>query len=224
MFYFKCQQPDTPAHSRSLQLLRNFWYWIFPNHSSFPNNCWDTFVKRKDHLLITIDIKYQIWKFVVIFTDNNFLYLVWYLVMSLLGHYNNFFFASQLLDIAMGVKTQRTILSSVTHNGKQLRMTMVGLLAVVVYLYTVVAFFCKFYNMSEDEDEPDMKCDDMMTYNRMKQTSKSHKPAEIVSTDVSVSDDVFAVRCTVSRISVGGAPGTEEKFSRDTCLTVQWRD
>ena len=40
-----------------------------------------------------------------------------------------------------------------------------GLLAVVVYLYTVVAFnfFRKFYNKSEDEDEPDMKCDDMMT-------------------------------------------------------------
>lgn len=46
----------------------------------------------------------------------------------------------------------------------QLMMT-VGLLAVVVYLYTVVAFnfFRKFYNKSEDEDEPDMKCDDMMT-------------------------------------------------------------
>nr|XP_015196138.1 PREDICTED: ryanodine receptor 1 [Lepisosteus oculatus] len=94
----------------------------------------------------------------------SFLYLVWYLVMSLLGHYNNFFFACHLLDIAMGVKTLRTILSSVTHNGKQLMMT-VGLLAVVVYLYTVVAFnfFRKFYNKSEDEDEPDMKCDDMMT-------------------------------------------------------------
>ena len=39
--------------------------------------------------------------------------------MSLLGHYNNFFFAAHLLDIAMGVKTLRTILSSVTHNGKQ---------------------------------------------------------------------------------------------------------
>lgn len=40
-----------------------------------------------------------------------------------------------------------------------------GLLAVVVYLYTVVAFnfFRKFYNKSEDEDQPDMKCDDMMT-------------------------------------------------------------
>lgn len=41
------------------------------------------------------------------------------MVMSLLGHYNNFFFAAHLLDIAMGVKTLRTILSSVTHNGKQ---------------------------------------------------------------------------------------------------------
>ncbi|KAK2823050.1 hypothetical protein Q7C36_019650 [Tachysurus vachellii] len=103
--------------------------------------------------IAAIDMKYQ-----------TFLYLVWYTVMSLLGHYNNFFFACHLLDIAMGVKTLRTILSSVTHNGKQLMMT-VGLLAVVVYLYTVVAFnfFRKFYNKSEDEDEPDMKCDDMMT-------------------------------------------------------------
>ncbi|ETE62254.1 Ryanodine receptor 1, partial [Ophiophagus hannah] len=112
----------------------------------------------------SIDIKYKIWKLGVIFTDNSFLYLFWYMVMSILGHYNNFFFACHLLDIAMGVKTLRTILSSVTHNGKQLMMT-VGLLAVVVYLYTVVAFnfFRKFYNKSEDEDEPDMKCDDMMT-------------------------------------------------------------
>uniref|UniRef100_A0A8D0GF69 Ryanodine receptor 1 n=1 Tax=Sphenodon punctatus TaxID=8508 RepID=A0A8D0GF69_SPHPU len=117
--------------------------------------------------ITSIDIKYQIWKFGVIFTDNSFLYLAWYMVMSVLGHYNNFFFACHLLDIAMGVKTLRTILSSVTHNGKQLMMT-VGLLAVVVYLYTVVAFnfFRKFYNKSEDEDEPDMKCDDMMTVRR----------------------------------------------------------
>nr|XP_031302933.1 ryanodine receptor 1-like [Camelus dromedarius] len=51
------------------------------------------------------------------------------MAMSLLGHYNNFFFAAHLLDIAMGVKTLRTILSSVTHDGKQLVMTL-GLLAV----------------------------------------------------------------------------------------------
>ncbi|XP_035465429.1 ryanodine receptor 3 isoform X3 [Scophthalmus maximus] len=114
--------------------------------------------------LSSIDTKYHIWKLGVVFTDNSFLYLVWYTTMSILGHYNNFFFAAHLLDIAMGFKTLRTILSSVTHNGKQLVLT-VGLLAVVVYLYTVVAFnfFRKFYNKSEDDDEPDMKCDDMMT-------------------------------------------------------------
>ncbi|KAJ7989095.1 hypothetical protein DPEC_G00315980 [Dallia pectoralis] len=112
----------------------------------------------------SIDTKYHCWKLGVVFTDNSFLYLVWYTTMSILGHYNNFFFAAHLLDIAMGFKTLRTILSSVTHNGKQLVLT-VGLLAVVVYLYTVVAFnfFRKFYNKSEDEDQPDMKCDDMMT-------------------------------------------------------------
>ncbi|XP_039525300.1 ryanodine receptor 3 isoform X4 [Pimephales promelas] len=114
--------------------------------------------------LSSIDTKYHVWKLGVVFTDNSFLYLVWYTTMSILGHYNNFFFAAHLLDIAMGFKTLRTILSSVTHNGKQLVLT-VGLLAVVVYLYTVVAFnfFRKFYNKSGDEDEPDMKCDDMMT-------------------------------------------------------------
>lgn len=51
----------------------------------------------------------------------SFLYLVWYTTMSILGHYNNFFFAAHLLDIAMGFKTLRTILSSVTHNGKQVK-------------------------------------------------------------------------------------------------------
>lgn len=41
----------------------------------------------------------------------------------------------------------------------------VGLLAVVVYLYTVVAFnfFRKFYNKSDDKDTKDMKCNDMLT-------------------------------------------------------------
>ncbi|XP_077095388.1 ryanodine receptor 2 isoform X2 [Siphateles boraxobius] len=114
--------------------------------------------------LNTVDLKYQIWKLGVVFTDNSFLYLAWYMFVSVLGHYNNFFFAAHLLDIAMGFKTLRTILSSVTHNGKQLVLT-VGLLAVVVYLYTVVAFnfFRKFYNKSEDGEPVDMKCDDMLT-------------------------------------------------------------
>ncbi|XP_047191096.1 ryanodine receptor 2-like isoform X3 [Scophthalmus maximus] len=115
-------------------------------------------------LFNSFDMKYQVWKLGVVFTDHSFLYLAWYMTMSVLGHYNNFFFAAHLLDIAMGFKTLRTILSSVTHNGKQLVLT-VGLLAVVVYLYTVVAFnfFRKFYNKSDNEDTRDMKCNDMLT-------------------------------------------------------------
>uniref|UniRef100_A0A3B4UXI4 Ryanodine receptor 2-like n=1 Tax=Seriola dumerili TaxID=41447 RepID=A0A3B4UXI4_SERDU len=119
---------------------------------------------RKGRKFNSIDMKYQVWKLGVVFTDNSFLYLAWYMLMSVLGHFNNFFFAAHLLDIAMGFKTLRTILSSVTHNGKQLVLT-VGLLAVVVYLYTVVAFnfFRKFYNKSDDKDARDMKCNDMLT-------------------------------------------------------------
>ncbi|XP_070398109.1 ryanodine receptor 2 isoform X1 [Nothobranchius furzeri] len=114
-------------------------------------------------MLNSVDAKYQVWKLGVVFTDNSFLYLAWYMILSVLGHYNNFFFAAHLLDIAMGFKTLRTILSSVTHNGKQLVLT-VGLLAVVVYLYTVVAFnfFRKFYKSNNKETE-DMKCNDMLT-------------------------------------------------------------
>ncbi|XP_027862465.1 ryanodine receptor 2 [Xiphophorus couchianus] len=112
----------------------------------------------------SLDAKYQVWKLGVVFTDNSFLYLAWYMTMSVLGHYNNFFFAAHLLDIAMGFKTLRTILSSVTHNGKQLVLT-VGLLAVVVYLYTVIAFnfFRKFYNHSRGKETEEMKCNDMLT-------------------------------------------------------------
>lgn len=55
----------------------------------------------------------------ILLFPQSFLYLAWYTTMSILGHYNNFFFAAHLLDIAMGFKTLRTILSSVTHNGKQ---------------------------------------------------------------------------------------------------------
>lgn len=63
-----------------------------------------------------------------------------------------------------GIKLKPTFMSCLHI---QLVLT-VGLLAVVVYLYTVVAFnfFRKFYNKSEDEDEPDMKCDDMMTVSK----------------------------------------------------------
>ncbi|XP_077469715.1 ryanodine receptor 2 [Stigmatopora argus] len=123
---------------------------------------------RKDavwlSLLSSADVKYHVWKLGVVLTDNSFLYLACYTAVSVLGHFNNFFFAAHLLDIAMGIKTLRTILSSVTHNGKQLVLTL-GLLAVVVYLYTVVAFnfFRKFYDKSDEKDAHDMKCDDMLT-------------------------------------------------------------
>ncbi|CAB1342599.1 unnamed protein product, partial [Coregonus sp. 'balchen'] len=153
---------------------------------SFPNNYWDKFIKRKvinkygdlygaeriaellglDKSALDFDPTQET---VVEAASLSFLYLIWYATMSILGHYNNFFFAAHLLDIAMGFKTLRTILSSVTHNGKQACgnniTTRHRLLAVVVYLYTVVAFnfFRKFYNKSEEEDAPDMKCDDMMT-------------------------------------------------------------
>uniref|UniRef100_A0AAR2IQQ6 Ryanodine receptor 2b (cardiac) n=1 Tax=Pygocentrus nattereri TaxID=42514 RepID=A0AAR2IQQ6_PYGNA len=132
----------------------------------FSSEAQDRRRPARDSLInaLTIDMKYQVWKLGVVFTNNSFLYLAWYMLLSVLGHYNNFFFAAHLLDIAMGFKTLRTILSSVTHNGKQLVLT-VGLLAVVVYLYTVVAFnfFRKFYNKSEDGESVDMKCDDMLT-------------------------------------------------------------
>ena len=45
----------------------------------------------------------------------------------------------------------------------QLMLT-VGLLTIVVYIYTVIAFnfFRKFY-VSEEEEEVDQKCHDMLT-------------------------------------------------------------
>ncbi|XP_068183975.1 ryanodine receptor 2 isoform X2 [Antennarius striatus] len=134
----------------------------------FSSDRKDSKIFKKDNiwsnLFNSIDMKYLLWKLGVVFTDNSLLYLAWYMAMSVLGHYNNFFFAAHLLDIAMGFKTLRTILSSVTHNGKQLVLT-VGLLAVVVYLYTVLAFnfFRKFYRKSDEKDMQDMKCDDMLT-------------------------------------------------------------
>ena len=104
--------------------------------------------------------------------------------MSVAGNFNAFFFAVHLMDIAICFKTLGTILQSVTHNGKQVRRTVITrvcvhdqfryfslqlvltvlLTSIVVYLYTVLAFnfFRKFYNQGE-EDEPDFKCHDMAT-------------------------------------------------------------
>lgn len=114
--------------------------------------------------MVDIDWKYQVWKWGVILTDNNFLYLTWYLLFSLFGNYNHFFFAAHLMDVAISFKTLGTILQSVTHNGKQLVLT-VMLTSIVVYLYTVIAFnfFRKFYIQEEDGGETEHKCHDMMS-------------------------------------------------------------
>ncbi|KAG1681767.1 Ryanodine receptor [Nymphon striatum] len=108
----------------------------------------------------SIDWRYQLWKFGVTVTDNAFLYNFFYFVFSILGIVNNFFFAAHLIDVAIGFKTLRTILQSVTHNGKQLVLTLM-LLMIVVYMYTVIAFnfFRKFYIQEED----DAKCHNMFT-------------------------------------------------------------
>ncbi|XP_023239636.1 ryanodine receptor-like [Centruroides sculpturatus] len=114
-------------------------------------------------LITSMDWKYQIWKAGVTFTDNSFLYNLWYFTFSVMGNFNHFFFAAHLLDVAVGFKTLRTILQSVTHNGKQLVLT-VMLLTIIVYIYTVIAFnfFRKFY-VQEEEEQVDQKCHNMLT-------------------------------------------------------------
>lgn len=83
-------------------------------------------------------------------------------------------------------------------------MMTVGLLAVVVYLYTVVAFnfFRKFYNKSEDEDEPDMKCDDMMTVSPLK-SDMSWQITISQTTDICV----FFLQCYLFHMYVGVRAG-----------------
>lgn len=91
------------------------------------------------------------------------MYQLFYFIFSILGNYNYFFFAAHLLDVAVGVAALRIILEAITHNGKQLVLT-VMLLTIIVYIYTVIAFnfFRKFY-VSEEEEQVDQKCHDMLT-------------------------------------------------------------
>lgn len=113
--------------------------------------------------LVGIDWRYQIWKAGVTITDSPFQYQLWYFLFSLLGNLNYFFFAAHLLDVAFGVAALRIILEAITHNGKQLILT-VMLLTIIVYIYTVIAFnfFRRFY-VSEEEEQIDQKCHDMLT-------------------------------------------------------------
>ncbi|XP_069958037.1 ryanodine receptor isoform X5 [Cherax quadricarinatus] len=113
--------------------------------------------------IMSVDWRYQVWKAGVTITDNQFLYNLWYLTFSMLGNINYFFFAAHLLDVAVSIPSLKTILQSVTHNGKQLILTCM-LLTIIVYCYTVIAFnfFRKFY-ISEEDDVVDQKCHDMLT-------------------------------------------------------------
>merc|ERR1719412_1865643 len=114
--------------------------------------------------VLDVDWRYQVWKIGVTFTDSSFLYLLFYFLFSVLGNYNYFFFAPHLLDVAVVVPSLKIILQAITYNGKELCLT-VGLLTIVCYLYSVIAFnfFRKFYVSEEEEEEVDQKCHDMLT-------------------------------------------------------------
>lgn len=183
--------------------IRGHWDKLVISTPSFPLNYWDKFAKKKVRdkyaeqygyeqistllgmdksggKVNWIDFKYQVWKVGVTITDNSFLYNLWYFSFSILGNFNYFFFCAHLLDIAVAIASLRTILQSVTHNGKQLVLT-VMLLTIIVYIYTVIAFnfFRKFYVSGDDggdgdgdgdgdddggeESEPDRKCHNMLT-------------------------------------------------------------
>ncbi|CAF0986197.1 unnamed protein product, partial [Rotaria sordida] len=93
----------------------------------------------------------------------SFLYVFFYFLLSIIGNFTFFVFAIHLLDVAISVKALSTILKSITHNGRQLLLTIM-LMAVVVYLYTVIIFnfFRKFYTKEEDEEREE-NCKDMFT-------------------------------------------------------------
>lgn len=115
--------------------------------------------------LKAVDWRYQTWQIGVTVTDSTFLYLIFYFVFSVLGNFNYFFFAAHLIDVAIGVPALRIILQAITYNGKELVLT-VGLLSIVCYIYTVLAFnfFREFYVAEGEEGEdPDQKCHDVFT-------------------------------------------------------------
>ena len=85
-------------------------------------------------MILSIDWRYQVWKAGVTFTDNSFQYQLWYFIFSILGNYNYFFFAAHLIDVAVCVPALRIILQAITHNGKELVLT-VGLLAIICDMY-----------------------------------------------------------------------------------------
>ena len=107
------------------------------------------------------------------FSFQPFLYQLGYFIFSVLGNYNYFFFAAHLLDVAVGVAALKIILQAITHNGKELVLTLM-LLTIIVYIYTVIAFnfFRQFYVSGEDEEESKM-CHDMLTVSNQKNEVKA---------------------------------------------------
>lgn len=71
------------------------------------------------------------------------MYSLWYFLFSVFGNVNNFFFAAHLLDVAFAVKTLKTILQSVTHNGKQVKKIFFYLLNVgEEFFFNYLIFNC----------------------------------------------------------------------------------
>lgn len=87
------------------------------------------------------------------FVFQSFLYIAWYFIFSAMGNFNYFFFAAHLLDVAIGFKTLRTILQSVTHNGKQVLIVLkiqVTLQTVLnsEFSFSICVAFNRFYCVS----------------------------------------------------------------------------
>lgn len=55
------------------------------------------------------DWRYGLWKTGVVLTDRTFLYLLGYTAFSFAGHFNRFFYAASLLDVAFDVKSLQVI-------------------------------------------------------------------------------------------------------------------
>ncbi|GMS80970.1 hypothetical protein PENTCL1PPCAC_3145, partial [Pristionchus entomophagus] len=169
-----------------------FWYIdrMVISSKSFPMKYWDKFVRRKTKQKYkdqydeeslreilgeeraagdtSFDYRYNCWLWLgVIMTNGQFIYRIGYLIGSALGVFvSPFFYAVHLIDVVLSFPMLKAILQSVTHNLKQLILTIMMTL-VVMYLYTVLGFnfFRKFYVQESDEEgeEPDRKCHSMFT-------------------------------------------------------------
>jgi Ca2+-binding EF-hand superfamily protein len=112
-----------------------------------------------------IDIRYFLWCVAVIFNDMDFLYKLCYCVTGFIGtFYNVFFFSILLLDLMLRSKILMTVLRALLINSKQLMVTL-ALTAVVIYIYTVIAYnyFRKFYIRELEPGFVRDDCNNMLT-------------------------------------------------------------